>query len=84
MSSDPKFENEKFEYGNAYMISGIPIASGVPVNGQSLVYNATNKQWEYTPTPVVAGVAGIPIQAGVPMNGQKLQYNQAANEWQFV
>lgn len=81
MSSDPNFEIEKrFEYGNAYMISGIQIASGAPADGQFLVYNATNNQWEYG----AATIAGIPIQAGAPADGQQLQYNLAANEWQFV
>ena len=81
MSSDPNFEIEKrFENGNAYMISGIQIASGAPTAGQFLVYNATNKQWEYG----AVTIAGIPIQAGVPADGEKLQYSLAANEWQFV
>ena len=79
MSSD--FEIEKrFEHGNAYMISGIQIASDAPADGQFLVYNATNNQWEYG----AATIAGIPIQAGTPVDGQFLQYNLAANEWQFA
>jgi len=81
MSSDPNIEIEKrFENGNAYMISGIQIASGAPTSGQLLVYNATNNQWEYG----AASIAGIPIQAGTPADGQQPQYNLAANEWQFV
>jgi hypothetical protein len=80
MSSDPNIDIEKrFENGNAYMISGIQIASGTPATGQFLVYNATTNQWEYGP----ATIAGIPIEEGTPANGQQLQYNQAENEWQF-
>lgn len=79
MSSDLEIE-KRFENGNAYMISGIQIASGAPTAGQFLVYNATNNQWEYGPTTI----AGIPIQAGAPADAQQLQYNLAANEWQFV
>lgn len=48
MSSNSNIEIEKrFENGNAYMISGIQIASGAPMDGQILVYSAANKQWEY-------------------------------------
>lgn len=81
MSSDPNYEIEKrFESGNAYMISGVQVASGAPTDGQFLVYNATTNQWEYGATTI----AGIPVQTGTPADGDKLQYNLAANEWQFV
>ena len=81
MSSDPNFESEKrFENGNAYMISGIQLSSRAPTSGQFLVYNATNKQWEYG----AATIAGIAVQAGTPANGQHLEYNLATNEWKFV
>jgi hypothetical protein len=81
MSSDPNFESEKrFENGNAYMISGIQLASGAPTSGQFLVYNATKNQWEYG----AATIAGIAVQAGTPANGQHLEYNLATNEWKFV
>ena len=71
---------KRFENGNAYMISGIQVASGAPTDGQFLVYNATNNQWEYG----AATIGGIPIQTGTPTDGQQLQYNLTANEWQFV
>jgi hypothetical protein len=81
MSSDSNFETEKrFENGNAYMISGIQIASGAPTSGQLLVYNATNNQWEYG----AASIAGIPVQTGTPADSQQLQYNLSDNEWKFV
>jgi hypothetical protein len=79
MSND--FDVEKrFDYGNAYIISGVQIASGTPTNGQFLVYNASINQWEYGP----ATIAGIPVQSGTPLNGQTLQYDQGANEWKFI
>lgn len=81
MSSDLNFEIEKrFENGNAYMISGIQIASGAPTAGQFLVYNVTTNQWEYG----AVTIGGIPIQAGTPADGQQLQYNLAQNQWLFV
>ena len=73
------FEIEKFDNGNAYMISGIQVQSGTPTNGQTLVYSAPVNQWTYL-TPLLAG---IPIQTGVPTNGQTLKYEQATNEWKF-
>jgi len=60
MSSNSNIEIEKrFENGNAYMISGIQIASGAPTDGQILVYSAANNQWQYT------AIAG-PTQADRP------------------
>lgn len=36
-----------FTNANALVVSGIPIASGVPGNGQSLVYDDVTEQWIY-------------------------------------
>ena len=77
MSSEPNFEIEK--HGNTYKISGIQIASGAPIDGQFLVYNEANNQWEYG-----AAIAGIPVQTGTPTDGQSLQYDATANEWKFA
>ena len=75
------FDIEKFDNGNAYMISGIQVQSGVPVNGQVLTYSGPVNQWTYG---VPSTIAGIPVQTGVPADNQILKYNLSLNEWRFV
>ena len=79
MASSNNFEIEKFDNGNAYMISGIQVQSGAPTNKQTLVYSSTLNQWTFAPP-----VAGIPIQAGTPSNGQTLKYDSTSNQWLFA
>lgn len=87
MSSDLNFEIEKRTDGSStsLSISGIPIASGTPTDGQVLVYNAATNQFVYQ-TPANSTrflIGGFPVEAGPPTDTETIRFDAISQQWQF-
>ena len=80
--STSNFDIEKTLPNNALLVSGIHISSGAPSDGQILVYNSSNNQFEYQDQEA-QGISGIPIAPGSPSDGQVLVYNSTTNQWEY-
>jgi len=56
----PDFRIEKPSPQNALLISGVPVQSGSPNSGDSLIYDPVTRQWKYAP----AGASGLTGSTG--------------------
>lgn len=67
----------------ANTLDGFPLPAA-PANGQTIVFDGANNEWDYIEEGVAKKIRAYPIELGVPNDGEYLKYDAGLDEFVYA